>query len=618
MPPVIRNLRIFYTIAIATVVLMLILNQGVSAGLLRKQEADGHVVNIAGRQRMLSQRLSKLALNYKPGMADEPFKAWEKEFSNSLSYFRSSHRLLQDGNEEWGPYSQPSQTVQGMFQELDKHYLPLVDALISFGEKAIVRENNDAELAQVMRYEQAFLNGMDSIVFQYAAESKAKISLIQRWETGLFLLALLVMGLEVAYIFRPLFVKLEQSLRQNSAYQNELLRIAEANRIAKEKAEDESRTKSALLAKISHEIRTPMNGVMGMAELMAYTSLNPQQREYLHGIRAGADSLHQYIHNLLDYAGLEAGSLRLEIHAYPLRLLIEETLDLLSQKASDKNLDLLYRWDERIPEMVWLDSTRLRQVLLNLVGNAIKFTQEGAVVIHVEQLAETETRVQILFRVKDTGIGLNPEKRQALHQIFTQKTPGEWIRPEGTGLGLLISSRMVNAMGGALRADSETGKGSDFYFILSLEKEPASKNVENRQPASILGGKTMLVIDDNEANRHMLETLGRLWGMHTIAVANGKEAHDLIKTLDKAPELALLDMDLPDTDGVTLHRALVGQALLKNTKFVLMTASAFSNRAGTAQFHAVVSKPVKHLGLKNELIGLLSGRGDAITDTVMQ
>ncbi|MDX2135394.1 MAG: ATP-binding protein [Saprospiraceae bacterium] len=613
MPPVIRNLRFFYIIAIATVALMLILNQWVAAGLLRKQEADSQVVNIAGRQRMLSQRLSKLALKFQPGMADEPFRSWEKEFSESLSFFRSSHRLLQEGNEEWGPYSRPSQTVQAMFQELDRHYLPLVVALISFGEKAGLRGNTDAELAQVMRYEQAFLNGMDAIVFRYAAESKTKISLMQRWETGL-----LVLALEVAFIFRPLFVKLEHSLRRNTTYENELLRIAEVNRIAKEEAEAESRTKSDLLANISQEIRTPMNGVMGMAELMAYTPLNRQQREYLHVIRAGADNLHKFINDLLDYAGLEAGSLRLEIHAYPLRLLVEETLDLLSQKASDKNLDILYHWDERIPEMVRLDSTRLRQILLNLVSNAVKFTQEGAVAVHVEQLADTENHVQVLFRVKDSGIGLNPEKQNTLHQIFTEKYPKGPIRPEGIGLGLLISSRMLKVMGGELRAVSETGRGSDFHFILSLEKDGAAQTAAQKQAPCLLSGKTMLVIDDNEANRHMLEGLGRLWGMNTLAVNCGKEAHALLGKLDKGPDLALVDMDLPDTDGVALHRALSAKALFKNTKFVLLTTSAFANRAGTAQFHAVVSKPVKHLGLKSELIGLLSGGGGAVTDEVMQ
>ncbi|MFZ4632574.1 MAG: response regulator [Saprospiraceae bacterium] len=612
-----HKLRFFYLLAIATVVLMLALNQWVAQRLLHKQEADGQVVNVAGRQRMLSQRLSKLALLYAQDTPEPEATAWQKEFFGSLELFTTSHKRLLSGQVAQGEYAPLSDTIRQMYADLDVYYLPLTNALNLFAEKTKTHQDVTEERKQILRYEQLFLTNMDAIVFQHANESKAKIFQLQRWENWLLAVALIALAIELLFIFRPMLIKLEQTLQENAVYQEELKGIAASNALAKEKAEADSKAKSAFLSNMSHEIRTPMNGVMGMAELMAYTPLDKTQQDYLHIIRTSADNLLRIINDILDFSKIEAGGIQLDLHSYSLRTLVEEALDLLSVKAAEKNIDLLYHLDERVPERLRFDSTRLRQVLLNLVGNAVKFTHKGHVDVRVYFLSETDTHVELNFQVIDSGIGIPTDKQDMLFTAFTQAEVHIARDYGGTGLGLAISSHMVRVMGGELRVESQVGHGSNFFFILPFEKE--TRLLENNPvETDHLAGKTALLVDDNAANRSLMEELCRRWGMQTMSASDGQQALTLANSLAVGPDFALLDMNMPGMDGLALRTALGHLPAWKDTQYVLLSSSAFSERKGSSGFDASLTKPVKHLVLHNELEALTQGNTRKLTDqTVM-
>lgn len=602
-----HKLRFFYLLAIATVVLMLVLNQWVAQRLLHKQEADGQVVNVAGRQRMLSQRLSKLTLRFADNMQEPEASAWQKEYLESLDLFTTSHKQLLSGQVALGEYVPLSDTIRRMYADLDVYYLPLVNALNLFAEKTKTKQDVTEERKQILRYEQPFLKNMDAIVFQHAHESKAKIQELQRWENWLLAVALIVLAIELLFIFRPMLLKLEQTLHENAVYQEELKRIADANTAAKEKAEADSKAKSAFLSNMSHEIRTPMNGVMGMAELMAYSPLDKTQREYLHIIRTSADNLLRIINDILDFSKIEAGGIELDLHSYSLRMLLEETLDLLSVAAAEKDIDLLYHLDERVPDRLRFDSTRLRQVLLNLVGNAVKFTHRGHVDVRVYLLSSTDTHVELNFQVIDSGIGIPEDKQDMLFAAFTQAEVHIAREYGGTGLGLAISSHMVRVMGGELRVESRVGRGSNFYFILPLEKETRMDENTTVEMDS-LTGKTALLVDDNAANRCLMEELCKRWGMQTTSASDGHQALTLANSMSMGPDFALLDMNMPDMDGSALRTALNHLPAWKDTLYVLLSSSAFSERKGSSGFDASLTKPVKHLVLYNELEALAQGK----------
>lgn len=638
-----RRLSLLYIAALSAIALLSVSGYALSTRSLAQQSSDGRIINIAGRQRMLSQRLTKAALAIQSAQSakDEvEFQRRRQELEEVTTLWERSHTGLLRGDKQLELPGTNSAVITQMFAEIDPPYQALIEAaegILNLAPQTLENSQIAPYLQVILANEAMFLKGMDEIVFQYDREAQARVARMKRLESIFLATILLVLFLEAIFVFHPAVRQLRNDIHDLRQAQNQLTEQNTQLDIALNEAQSATRLKSEFLANMSHEIRTPMNAVIGMTGLLIDTELTPTQQEFVEIVRSSGDALLTIVNDILDLSKIEAGKMELETQPFDLDRCVAEALDLFVPQANAKSLHLAYTIDADTPRFPIGDATRIRQILVNLLSNAVKFTSAGKVMVWVDssplpalssgnENGQINDRVyEFHFQVRDTGIGIRGDRLDRLFQSFSQVDASTTREYGGTGLGLAISQRLCALMGGRIWVESQVERGSTFHFtvlaeaapelpkeaqqqisnqpvsdngkVAQIEGQPAKSSPIDRSPsdsAKVLPLRILLA-EDNVVNQKVaLRMLERI-GYGADVVNNGEEA---IAHLQRIPyDVVLMDVQMPEMDGLEATRQIRRQRQsLAGPWIIAMTAGAMEGdrqaclEAGMDDY---ITKPVK-------------------------
>lgn len=552
-----KQLRLRYTIGLALVAGLTVASHIYVESMIRQQADDAPIINKAGRQRMLSQKLAKATFALNTAKTATEQQNARQELGDALTLLQRSHGELMIETPDGPSAAATNAAVTAAFADMQPYY-----ALMCEAGHAIIAAPHDARILAknsdiIRRNEAEFLPRMNRIVGLLDQAARQRVASLQRLQQVLLLVTLIALALEVVFVFEPAARTIQKQFR---------LVVA-----ARQRAEETNRLKSQFLANMSHELRTPLNGVMGMLDLLLQTELTENQSSYAKVSRSSASSLLEIINDILDYSKIEARQLELESVPFDLRNLVEEVASLGAAQVNNRPVEVVLHYSPELPRGAVGDPLRLRQILTNLLNNALKFTESGHVILRVSLAERGVDQSTIQFCIEDTGIGIPADRVNSIFDKFTQADGSTTRKFGGTGLGLGISSELVRLMGSQIDVTSEVGVGSRFAFTITLpHAELATGDIKNPEQ---LRAARVLVVDDLAINREILN--GQL-SPYVDTVVTASCAAEALKLLTDRPEsfdIVLTDYCMPDVDGEELGRKIRQRPELADMVLVMLTSS---------------------------------------------